>query len=48
MGTRCSETLIVHYTDGTSAQVVQNFSDWFTPQNFAREYEAVGIPIPGR
>lgn len=42
-GNQTSETLIVHYTDGTSAQVVQNFSDWFSPQNFAREYEAVGV-----
>lgn len=43
-GSQTSETLIVHYSDGTSAQVVQNFSDWFTPQNFVREYEAVGMP----
>jgi hypothetical protein len=42
-GNQTSETLIVHYSDGTSTQVVQSFSDWFTPQNFAREYEAVGM-----
>jgi hypothetical protein len=42
-GNQMSQTLIVHYSDGTSAQVVQDFSDWFTPQNFAREYEAVGM-----
>jgi hypothetical protein len=43
-GNQTSQTLVVHYTDGTSAQVVQNFSDWYTPQEFVREYEAVGMP----
>jgi hypothetical protein len=43
-GNQIGETLTVLYTDGTSAQVVQSFSDWYTPQNFAREYEAVGMP----
>jgi hypothetical protein len=42
-GNQASETLVVHYSDGTSAQVMQSFSDWFTPQNYAREYEAVGF-----
>ena len=42
-GNQTSQTITVHYTDGTSTQVVQNFSDWFTPQNFPREYEAVGL-----
>ena len=43
-GNQFGETLTVHYTDGTSAQIVQDFSDWFTPQSFAGEYEAVGMP----
>ena len=43
-GNQTGETLVIHYTDGTSVQVVQSFSDWFTPQNFVREYEAVGMP----
>jgi hypothetical protein len=42
-GNQFGEPLIVHYTDGTSGQVVQEFSDWYTPQNFPREYEAVGM-----
>jgi hypothetical protein len=42
-GNQAGETLIVHYTDGTSTQVVQSFSDWFTPQKFVREYEAVAM-----
>ncbi len=42
-GNQLGETFVVHYTDGTSAQVVQSFSDWFTPQNFTREYEAVAM-----
>jgi hypothetical protein len=42
-GNQLSQTLVVHYADGTSTQVVQSFSDWFTPQNFAREYEGVAM-----
>jgi len=42
-GNQPGETIVVHYTDGTSAQVVQSFSDWFTPQDFAREYEGVAM-----
>jgi hypothetical protein len=42
-GNQTSQTLKVNYTDGTSSQIVQNFSDWFTPQNFSREYEAVAM-----
>ncbi len=42
-GNQLSQTLVVHYTDGTSSQVVQSFSDWYTPQNFTREYEGVAM-----
>lgn len=42
-GNQTSETLTVNYTDGTSAQFVQNFSDWYTPQQFAGEFEAVAM-----
>jgi hypothetical protein len=42
-GNQIGETFVVHYTDGTSTQVVQSFSDWFTPQNFTREYEGVAM-----
>lgn len=42
-GNQAGETLVIHYTDGTSSQIVQSFSDWFTPQNFTREYEGVAV-----
>jgi hypothetical protein len=43
-GNQFGQALIVHYTDGSSAEVVQSFSDWYTPQNFTGEYEAAGMP----
>jgi len=42
-GNHASQILIVNYTDGTSVQVVQSFSDWYTPQNFPGEYEGVAM-----
>ena len=42
-GNQASQTLTVHYTDGTSAKFVQSFSDWFTPQKFPHEQEAVAM-----
>ena len=42
-GNQLSQTITVTYTDGTSARFVQNFSDWYTPQKFPREYEAVAM-----
>ncbi len=43
-GSQFFELLTVHYTDGSTAQVQQNFSDWYTPQNFNREHEGVAMP----
>jgi hypothetical protein len=43
-GSQTSQTLTVNYADGTSSQFVQSFSDWFTPQNFPNESEAVAMP----
>ena len=43
-GSQFGQTFTVNYTDGSSTQIVQSFSDWFTPQNFTSEYEAVGMP----
>ena len=40
-GKQLSQTITVNYTDGTSAQFVQSFSDWSSPQNFPGEGEAV-------
>ena len=35
-GNQTSQTFTVNYTDGTSSQFVQSFSDWFTPQKYPR------------
>ena len=42
-GNQTSVPLTVHYTDGTSSQFLQSFSDWFTPQKYPREFEAVAM-----
>lgn len=42
-GNQTSQTIVVNYTDGTSSTFVQSFSDWFTPQNFQGEVEAVAM-----
>lgn len=42
-GNQTGQTLIVTYTDGTTAQFQQSFSDWFTPQQFPGEAEAVAM-----
>jgi hypothetical protein len=40
-GNQTSQTIMVNYTDGTSTQLVQDFSDWSSPQNFPGEAEVV-------
>lgn len=40
-GNQISQSFTVKYTDGTSTKIVQSFSDWFTPQNYARESDGV-------
>jgi hypothetical protein len=42
-GNQTSQTITVNYTDGTSAQFVQSFSDWSSPQNFPGEIEGVAM-----
>ncbi len=42
-GDQTSQTFIVHYTDGSSAPAVQNFSDWYTPQTYPHELEGVAM-----
>jgi len=42
-GNQASQTFVVKYTDGTSSQFTQSFSDWFTPQKFAGESEGVAM-----
>jgi hypothetical protein len=40
-GNQTSQTIMVNYTDGSSTQLVQSFSDWSSPQNFPGEVEVV-------
>src|SRR5262249_13326154 len=40
-GNQPSQTIMVKYSDGSSSQFVQSFSDWFTPQKYFRQFEAV-------
>jgi hypothetical protein len=42
-GSQTSQTLTVKYTDGTSSKFVRSFSDWFTPQKYSNESEAVAM-----
>jgi hypothetical protein len=42
-GDQTSESFTVQYTDGTKSHFVRNFSDWFTPQKFVNESEAVAM-----
>ncbi len=43
-GNQTDQTVLVHYTDGTTATLTQSFSDWFTPQAFPNESVAVRMP----
>lgn len=43
-GSQPSQTFTVAYTDGTTAQFTRSLSDWFTPQNYPLESEAVIMP----
>ena len=40
-GDQTAQTITVTYTDGTTSQHTRNFSNWFTPQNYPGELEAV-------
>ena len=42
-GNQTSQTITVKYTDGTNSKFVQSFSDWFTPEKYSRESEAVAM-----
>jgi hypothetical protein len=43
-GDQTDQTFTVNYTDGTSTQFTQSFSDWFTPQGYAGESIAAAMP----
>ena len=40
-GNQASQTFTVTYTDGTTSKFVQSLSDWYTPQKYPHESEAV-------
>ena len=40
-GNQARQTFIVTYTDGTTSSYTQSISDWFTPQNYAGESQAL-------
>ena len=40
-GSQTSQTVTVMYTDGSTSEFTQSFSDWFGPQRFPRESKAV-------
>jgi beta-glucanase (GH16 family)/uncharacterized protein YccT (UPF0319 family) len=43
-GNQSSQSFVVHYTDGTTQTFTQSMSDWFTPQSFAGESNAISVP----
>jgi hypothetical protein len=40
-GNQTNQRFVVTYTDGTTSSFTQSLSDWFTPQNFSGESQAV-------
>jgi hypothetical protein len=40
-GNQATQTFTVNYTDGTSTVINQSLSDWFSPQSYSGESEAV-------
>ena len=43
-GNQSAQPLTVTYTDGTTSQFTQSFSDWFSPSSNLGEAEAVAMP----
>jgi subtilase family serine protease len=43
-GGQVGQVFKVTYTDGSTASITQNVSDWFSPQNFAGETKALTMP----
>jgi hypothetical protein len=43
-GNQTAQTFTVTYSDGTNSKFAQNLSDWFTPQKYAHETQAVIMP----
>jgi hypothetical protein len=42
-GNQTAQVFTVTYTDGTTSKFTQSMSDWFTPQKYAHESEAVAM-----
>jgi len=42
-GSQTAQAITVTYTDGSTSQFTQSFSDWFVPSNFPGETEAVAM-----
>jgi len=42
-GNQTAQTFTVNYADGSSTQIVQSFSDWYTPSAFPGESVAVSM-----
>jgi hypothetical protein len=40
-GNQASQSFMVTYTDATTANFSQGFSDWFSPQNYSGEFQAI-------
>jgi hypothetical protein len=43
-GNQASQTITVTYTDGTTSQYTQGFSDWYSPSGNVNEAEAIAAP----
>jgi hypothetical protein len=43
-GNQPNQVFTVNYSDGTSTSFTQSLSDWFTPQNYAGESQALTMP----
>ncbi|HLH56131.1 MAG TPA: S53 family peptidase, partial [Verrucomicrobiae bacterium] len=39
-GNQAAQSFLITYSDATTTVLTQNFSDWFTPQNYSRESKA--------
>jgi hypothetical protein len=42
-GAQTAQAITVTYTDGTTTQLTQDFSDWYVPGNYPREADAVAM-----
>jgi hypothetical protein len=43
-GNKVNQSFVVTYTDGTTTTLTQSMSDWFTPQGYTGESNALSMP----